>query len=192
MSWIPEKERIFVGTIFANRYAVMKKLLVFALMLIGLSAAAQNFEGTFVQTKTLKVSGKTIKSEGTISYTAPDQLAMLYTKPDGDYFIIDGPIVRMDMRGVTADVNTSGNKAVQAQRNAILYGIQGKYEDIAKDLDADCTVTPVKGGKHVVIKVRKTMPKGYSGMQLDYNRNGRITRMVLEEFGGISTEYILK
>lgn len=192
MSWIPKKERIFAGTIFANRYAVMKKLLVFALMLIGLSAAAQNFEGTFVQTKTLKVSGKTIKSEGTISYTAPDQLAMLYTKPDGDYFIIDGPIVRMDMRGVTADVNTSGNKAVQAQRNAILYGIQGKYEDIAKDLDADCTVTSVKGGKHVVIKVRKTMPKGYSGMQLDYNRNGRITRMVLEEFGGISTEYILK
>ena len=192
MSWIPKKERIFAGTIFANRYAVMKKLLVFALMLIGLSAAAQNFEGTFVQTKTLKVSGKTVKSEGTISYTAPDQLAMLYTKPDGDYFIIDGPIVRMDMRGVTADVNTSGNKAVQAQRNAILYGIQGKYEDIAKDLDADCTVTSVKGGKHVVIKVRKTMPKGYSGMQLDYNRNGRITRMVLEEFGGISTEYILK
>ena len=169
----------------------MKKLLVFALMLIGLSAAAQNFEGTFVQTKTLKVSGKTIKSEGTISYTAPDQLAMLYTKPDGDYFIIDGPIVRMDMRGVTADVNTSGNKAVQAQRNAILYGIQGKYEDIAKDLDADCTVTSVKGGKHVVIKVRKTMPKGYSGMELDYNKAGRITKMVLEEFGGISTEYVV-
>ena len=30
-----------------------------------------------------------------------------------------------------------------------------------------------------------------SGMELDYNPKGRITRMVLEEVGGISTEYII-
>lgn len=170
----------------------MKKILVLMLLLAGFTAGAQNFEGTFTQTKTLKVSKKTFKSEGTISYTAPDQLAMLYTKPDGDFFIIDGPIVRMDLNHIAAEVNTDNNKAARAQRNAILYGVQGKYEQIAKEMDADCTVTAAKGGgKHVVIKVRKTLPKGYSGMELDYNKAGRITRMVLEEFGGISTEYLM-
>ena len=169
----------------------MKKLLAFVLLLCCFAAGAQNFEGTFKQAKTLKVSGRVIKSEGNITFTAPDQLAMLYTNPDGDYFIIDGPFVRMDLRGVALDVDTKTNKLVASQRNALLYSILGKYEDVAKEMDADCTVTPKNGGKHVVIKARKISPKGYSGVELDYGKNGQLSRMVLEEFGGISTEYIL-
>ena len=170
----------------------MKKILTIALLLCGLAAGAQSLEGTFTQAKTLKISGKVIKSEGEITYTAPDQLAMLYTNPEGDYFIIDGPQVRMDLRGVALDVNSTGNKLVQGQRNAILYSVAGKYEDIAKEMDADCTVTAGKnGGKHVVLKMRKAIPKGYTGMELDYNKQGKLTRMVLEEAGGISTEYII-
>ena len=170
----------------------MKKILVLTLLLVGLNAGAQSFESTFVQTKTLKMTGKKIVSEGTISYTEPANLAMLYTKPDGDYFIVDGPYLRFDLRGVSLDVDTSTNKTVRIQRNAILYGIQGRYEDIAKEMEADLDVSNVKGGKHVVIKVRKPALKGYTGMELDYNAKGRITRMVLEEAGGISTEYLVK
>jgi len=170
----------------------MKKIFVLALLLVGLNAGAQSFESTFVQTKTLKMTGKKIVSEGTITYTEPANLAMIYSKPEGDYFIVDGPFLRFDLRGVSLDVDTSTNKTVRIQRNAILYGIQGKYEDIAKEMDADLTVTDVKGGKHVVIKVRKPALKGYTGMELDYNAKGRITRMVLEEAGGISTEYLVK
>ena len=170
----------------------MKKLLVLLLLLAGFTAGAQSFESTFVQTKTLKLTGKKIVSEGTITYTAPENLAMIYSKPEGDYFIVDGPFLRFDLRGVSLDVNTDKNKTVRQQRNAILYGIQGKYEEIAKEMDADCSVSAVKGGKHVVIKARKPAPKGYTGMELDYNAKGRITRMVLEEAGGISTEYLVK
>ena len=171
----------------------MKKLLVLLLLLgAGFTAGAQSFESTFVQTKTLKLTGKKIVSEGSITYTAPESLAMLYTEPDGDYFIVDGPFLRFDLRGTSLDVNTDKNKTVRLQRNAILYGIQGKYEDIAKEMDAECSVSAVKGGKHVVIKARKPAPKGYTGMELDYNAKGRITRMVLEEAGGISTEYLVK
>ena len=170
----------------------MKKIFVLALLLVGLNAGAQSFESTFVQTKTLKMTGKKIVSEGTITYTEPANLAMIYSKPEGDYFIVDGPFLRFDLRGVSLDVDTNTNKTVRIQRNAILYGIQGKYEDIAKEMDADLTVSDVKGGKHVVIKVRKPALKGYTGMELDYNAKGRITRMVLEEAGGISTEYLVK
>ena len=170
----------------------MKKIFVLALLLVGLNAGAQSFESTFVQTKTLKMTGKKIVSEGTITYTEPANLAMIYSKPEGDYFIVDGPFLRFDLRGVSLDVDTSTNKTVRIQRNAILYGIQGKYDDIAKEMDADLTVSDVKGGKHVVIKVRNPALKGYTGMDLDYNAKGRITRMVLEEAGGNSTEYLEK
>ena len=171
----------------------MKKILVItALLAAALTAGAQSFEGTFKQAKTLKVTGKVIKSEGNITYTAPDQLAMLYTTPDGDYFIIDGPFLRMDLRGISLDVNTENNKVVRPQRNAILYSIAGRYEEIATEMDADCTVSAGKnGGKHVVLKMRKVLPKAYSGMELDYDKAGKLTRMVLEEAGGISTEYLL-
>ena len=162
------------------------------MLFCGITAGAQSFESSFVQTKTLHLTGKKIVSEGTLTYTEPENLAMIYSKPEGDYFIVDGPFLRFDLRGVALDVNTDNNKTVRMQRNAIMYGIQGKYEDIAKEMDADCTVTPQKGGKHVVIKVRKPVVKGYTGMELDYNAKGRITRMVLEEAGGISTEYLLK
>ena len=171
----------------------MKKIiLISALLAATLTAGAQSFEGTFTQAKTLKISGKVIKSEGSISYTAPDQLAMLYSKPDGDYFIIDGPFLRMDMRGIALDVNTDNNKTVKSQRNAILYSISGQYEEIAKEMNATCKVTKSSaGGKHVSIKVKEALPKGYSGLELDYKANGQLSKMILEEFGGISTEYIL-
>lgn len=170
----------------------MKKLLVIAALLaVSLTAGAQNFEGTFTQAKTLKATGRVIKSEGEITYTAPDQLAMIYSKPDGDYFIIDGPFLRLDMRGTAMDLNTDNNKAVQAQRNAILYSISGQYEQIAKDMNATCTVTKTAGGKHVSIKMKQTQPRGYSGLELDYKANGQLTKMILEEFGGISTEYVI-
>ena len=112
----------------------MRKILAFVLLLCGISAGAQNFSGTFDQVKTLKVSGKTIKSAGEITFTAPDQLAMLYTKPDGDFFIIDGDMIRMDMKGVQADVDTKTNKTVALQRNALIYSCLGQYEKIAKEM----------------------------------------------------------
>ena len=171
----------------------MKKLLVIAALLAAsLTAGAQSFEGTFTQAKTLKATGRVIKSEGNITYTAPDQLAMLYTQPDGDYFIIDGPFLRLDMRGTAMDLNTEGNKTVRAQRNAILFSISGEYEKIAQEMDATCTVTKTSGGKHVSIKVKNPQPRGYSALELDYKANGQLQKMVLEEGGGISTEYIIK
>ena len=170
----------------------MRKILAFVLLLCGISAGAQNFSGTFDQVKTLKVSGKTIKSAGEITFTAPDQLAMIYTKPDGDFFIIDGDQIRMDMRGVQADSYAKTNKTVALQRNALIYSCTGQYEKIAKEMDADCSVTPGKnGGKHVELKVKKPSPKGYSGVVLEYNKAGLVQSLILEEFGGISTEYIL-
>ena len=170
----------------------MKKITVFvALLLACLTAGAQSLEGTFTQTRTL-LSGKTLKGAGTITYTAPDQLAMLFTQPEGDYFIIDGPFLRMDRRGTALDVNTDNNKLIQSQRNAILYSISGRYEDIAKEMDADCKVTNTKGGgKHVVITARKPKATGYSGLELDYLKNGQLQKMVLKESGGISEEYLL-
>ena len=171
----------------------MKRFLVILLLLSTvLTLQAQTFKGTFSQVKTMKVSGLSIKSRGDISFSAPDKLKMEYTNPEGDYFIISGDRMFMDMRGVSLDVDTSSNQTVRCQCNALLYGLSGQYGKIAEEMDADCTVKEDADGKHVTLKMRKATPRSYTGMQLDYGKNGRIRRMVLEEFGGISTEYLLQ
>ena len=165
-----------------------KTITLLTALLIGLTAFAEDH---FVQTKTIKASGKTIVSEGTYTFKAPDQLVMLYTKPDGDFFIIDGPIIRMDMRGVTAEIDTSKNALAKGQRNTLLNSMTGNYKAIATDMDASLTETQKGGLKVVTITANKPAPKGYSKLILTY-KGAVLTTLVLEEFNGISTEYVLK
>lgn len=167
----------------------MKKIcILLTLLCLSLSALAEN---SFVQTKTIKASGKKIVSEGTYTYKAPDQLVMLYTKPDGDFFIIDGPIIRMDMRGNAAEIDTTKNALAKAQRNTLLNSLSGNYKAIATDMDASLSETTRNGLKIVTITANKPAPKGYSKLVLTY-KGSALTVLVLEEFNGISTEYILK
>ena len=69
--------------------------------------------------------------------------------------------------------------------------IMGEYETAAADNDAELKVTEKNGVKTVTMTARKTAPRGYSQIIMEYAKN-RPVRMVLEEFGGILTEYIFK
>lgn len=169
-----------------------KTLLVLSLLLAALLAGAQNIESQFVQTKTLKASGKKIVSEGTFSFTAPDQLAMLYSKPDGDYFIIDGPLVRTMTKGTEVNLDTSKNPQAGKLRATLLNCIVGKMEQVAADNDGELSVTEKGGVKTATVTARQNLPKGYSKVSAQYRKDGVCTLLVLEEFGGIVTEYKLK
>lgn len=170
----------------------MKKILTAILLLASLTAGAQTIESTFVQTRTIQASGKKIVSEGTFSFTAPDQLAMLYTKPDGDYIIIDGPFVRTMTKGTEVNLDTRTNAQAQKLSSTLLNCIKGNYQQVAEDNDGDLSVSEKGGVKTVTIKVRKPAPRGYSGVTVKYRKDGTPTEMTLDEFGGISTHYVLK
>lgn len=173
----------------------MKKVLTAVLFLACLgafSASAQTIESLFTQTRTIQASGKKIVSEGTFSFTAPDQLAMLYTKPDGDYIIIDGPFVRTMTKGTEVNLDTRTNAQARNLSNTLLNCILGKYQQVADDNDGDVSVSEKGGVKTVTIKVRKQAPRGYSGVTIKYRKDGTCTEMTLDEFGGISTHYVLK
>lgn len=172
----------------------MKKLILTALFLslAALTAWAQNIESSFVQTRTIQASGKKIVSEGTISFTAPDQLAMLYTKPDGDYIIIDGPFVRTMTKGTEVNLDTRTNAQAKNLSRTLLNCLTGNYLQVAEDNDGELSVNEKGGVKTVTIKVRKPAPRGYSGVVIKYGKDGSVQELTLDEFGGISTLYQLK
>ena len=85
----------------------MKKILLLAVLICCASlAGAQTLESEFTQTRTIKASGKTVKSEGVVSFKAPDQLTMTYTQPQGEYLVISGPMLRSNTQGKQLSVDT--------------------------------------------------------------------------------------
>ncbi|MBO5581732.1 MAG: outer-membrane lipoprotein carrier protein LolA, partial [Bacteroidales bacterium] len=99
----------------------MKKIFVFlCLALLGLSAGAQDLSCTFTQKKTLKAVHKVIPGSGTVTFTAPDQLTMMYDEPQGEYLIIDGNQLKNAVKGKAITVDTSKNAYMRNLRNTLL------------------------------------------------------------------------
>lgn len=163
--------------------------MLFALACCALSANAQTLECTFTQVRTIQISAKVIRSEGKVTFTPPDEMAMTYTQPEGEYLIISGPMLRMNSMGQKLNIDTTKNPHFQNLRNTLLNCITANYEQAAIDNDAELKVTEKGGVKTVTMTARKPQPRGYSKIVMDYNQKNLPVRMILEEFGGITTDY---
>lgn len=172
----------------------MKKYLVLALVLL-LSPAmihAQQLKSQFTRIITLPVSNKVVHAKGNVTFTAPDKLEMLYSDPNGEYLIIDGKMLRTKAGGKEMKIDTGKNGVFRKLRNTLLNCINGNYEQAAKDNDAEIKVAQEGGIKTVTLTARKAAVQGYSKIILDYNKKNFPVRMVLEEFGGLLTEFQFK
>ncbi len=166
--------------------------LIIIAMLLSMAAFAQtNVETDFTQTKVLKVSGKTTEKAGHIVFDGNDHLTMTYTQPEGDYFIIEGNMVKINMDGKKADLDANKVKMVGLQRSTLLNCLNGNWEQAAVDNNAELTVTEEKGMRNVSIVAKGKIPKGgYKSVELTYRlSDGKITKMVLEEAIGIINTY---
>ena len=171
----------------------MKKLLILlALLACGLSATAQEMSCTFTQKKTIKATKKVIPGEGTITFTAPDQLKMMYDVPEGEYLIIDGMTMKSCVKGKVVTFDTTKNPRMRKMRNTLLNCITGDYEKAAEENDASLIVEQKGDVKTVTIMAKKQQPTGYAHIIIDYNKKGLPVRMALDEFTGILTEYSFK
>ena len=164
-------------------------------MLLSVRAfAQQQYDTDFTQTKVMKVSGKTTNKAGHIVFDGNDHLSMTYTEPEGDYFIIDGNMVRINMDGKKADLDSEKVKMVQLQRATLLNCLSGNWEQAAEDNNADLNIVEKDGLKTVSIVARGKVPRGgYNSVELTYRlSDGMMTKMILEEVIGIQNTYEMK
>ena len=169
--------------------------LIIIAMLFSVSAFAQQiFDTDFTQTKLLKVSGKTTEKTGHLVFDGNDHLTMTYTEPEGEYFIIEGNQVKINMDGKKADLDADKAKMVKLQRSTLLNCLSGNWEQAAEDNNADLTVTEDKGFRNVLIKAKGKVPRGgYSSVELTYRlSDGMMIKMVLEEAIGSINTYEIK
>ena len=169
--------------------------LIILAMLFSFSAfAQQTFDTEFTQTKVMKISGKTTEKAGHLVFDGNDHLSMIYNKPEGEYFIIEGNQVKVNMDGKKADLDAEKVKMVGLQRTTLLNCLSGNWEQAATDNNAELTVTEDKGFSNVLIKAKGKVPRGgYSSVELTYRlSDGMMIKMVLEEAIGTINTYEIK
>ena len=163
-------------------------LIIIAVLFSVAAIAQQRYDTDFTQTRVMKVSGKTTTKAGHLVFDGIDQLSMIYSEPEGEFFIIDGNMVKINLDGATKV------KMVKLQRATLLNCLSGNWEQAAIDNNAEATVTEEGGYSHILIKAKGRVPRGgYSSVELTYRMSDHIlTRMVLEETNGVVNTYEMK
>ena len=169
-------------------------LIIIALLFSVSAWAQQTYDTEFTQTRVLKVSGKTTNKAGHLVFDGNDQLTMTYTEPENEFFIIEGNMVKINMDGKKANLDADKVKMVQLQRSTLLNCLSGNWEQAAEDNNAELTVTEDNGYRNVLIKARgKVARGGYASVEITYRLDDDImTKMILEEAGGIENTYEIK
>lgn len=168
--------------------------LIIIMMLLSFGAYAQKIDADFSQIREMKVSGKTTAMEGHINFDGADQLSMIYSNPEGDYFIIEGNLVKINLLKKKAELDAEKVAMVKVQRSTLLNCLSGNWEQAAIDNNAESTISEKDGFRHVLIKAKGKVPKGgYSSVELTYRiSDGNLTKMVLEEAIGVKNTYEMK
>ena len=169
--------------------------LILIAMLFSVTAFAQKtFDTDFTQTKLMKISGKTTDKVGHLTFDGNDQLSMIYTQPQGDYFKIEGNMVKINMDGKKADLDAEKVKMVGLQRATLLNCLAGNWEQAAADNNAELTIKEEKGVKIISIVAKGKVPKGgYKSVELTYRlSDNALVKIILEEAIGIVNTYEIK
>ncbi len=174
----------------------MKRMLLFAAaVLFSVTVwAQQSIDADFTQVRHLKVSGKTTDKAGHISFDGKDQLSMIYSEPEGEFFIVDGNQVKMNLNGKKAELDANKVKLVKLQRATLLNCLSGNWEQAAIDNNAETTVNEKDGFRNILIKAKGKVPRGgYSSVDLTYRlSDGMLVKMILEEAIGVINTYEMK
>lgn len=192
----------------------MKRLVIIAMMLLGLHAFAQEDNvlpektqkiigqieeanadvgtvcGGFRQTKKIFANGRKVNSEGMLYYACPDRFAMHYSEPEGELMVISGDRMAMTRGKKNSVYDLQKNAPMRSLSSTLLLSMQGKVMEIASLNDADVAASIEEYGIKVSLYARKKASKGYSMIELVYNPGGRgLKSMVMVEFNGNSTVY---
>ena len=157
------------------------------------NASVKNIESGFVQTKTLKASGKKIVSEGTLYFANDGRLSMKYSKPAGELLVVNGNKFHMNKGGKSSTFDTSKNQMMGSLARTLTGCIKGCPQQVATDNGAEISETETAEGYVVTLTAGAGAKRGYSKIVLVYRKSDCVlTKMTMEEVSGISTLYEMK
>ena len=156
------------------------------------NALVKNVESKFTLVKTIKASGKTINSEGTLYYKAEGgKLAMRYSKPAGELLIVNGNRFYMNKGGHASNFDISKNAMIGGIANTLTGCIKGCPSKVAADSKGGISSVETAAGYEVTITpAAQNGRRSYSKIMLTYRKSDSLlVKMVLVEPTGITSVY---
>ncbi len=152
--------------------------------------AITSFEGRIE--KELKRKDTTIVQHGNIHYISPDKMAALFD--DGDYMIINGNRMSVDIGIFHGKFKLSRNKTMRSVSKIFLYGIQGRCKDFLEE-SRYTMETIQKDGLQIVqytTKKKHFLGLGYRVVIFKYDLNDLLVReLVLIDYSNIIDSFVI-
>ena len=152
--------------------------------------AITSFEGRIE--KELKRKDTTIVQHGNIHYISPDKMAALFD--DGDYMIINGNRMSVDIGIFHGKFKLSRNKTMRSVSKIFLYGIQGRCKDFLEE-SRYTMETIQKDGLQIVqytTKKKHFLGLGYRVVIFKYDLNDLLMReLVLIDYNNIIDSFVI-
>ena len=152
--------------------------------------AITSFEGRIE--KELKRKDTTIVQHGNIHYISPDKMAALFD--DGDYMIINGNRMSVDIGIFHGKFKLSRNKTMRSVSKIFLYGIQGRCKDFLEE-SRYTMETIQKDGLQIVqytTKKKHFLGLGYRVVIFKYDLNDLLMReLVLIDYSNIIDSFVI-
>ncbi len=173
----------------------MKKLTIIAFLIISTIAtwAQRTYDADFTQIKVTKGSETMVEKAGHLVFDGAENLVMTYSQPEGESFIIEGNLVKINMDGKNVVLNADKLKSVGSQRATLLNCMAGNWEQAAIDNDAETTIIEEDGNRTIFIDARgakKTVKGGYITVTVTYRiADGALLTMILEQKNGVINTY---
>lgn len=173
----------------------MKKLTLITLLIFAtLSLMAQHsYDADFTQIKVTKGSETMVEKAGHLVFDGAENLVMIYSQPEGESFIIEGNLVKINMDGKNVVLHADKLKSVGSQRATLLNCMAGNWEQAAIDNDAETTIIEEDGNRTIFIDARgakKTVKGGYITVTVTYRiADGALLTMILEQKNGVINTY---
>lgn len=148
------------------------------------------FQGHFTQVKSFLANNRKVNSEGSL-YHSKGKLAMIYSQPETDRFIINGERMYMVRGKKESRYDLNVNKPMKKLASTLLYSMQGQIRQLALENNANVTARKAGGFTVVTLTANEKSSKGYSLIELYYGSDHVLHSMDMVEFNGNSTLYTM-
>ena len=156
------------------------------------NASVTTITSPVTETKTMP-NGKQFVSNGNFYFSSPNLLAIHYTKPEGDYLIINTEdIAQKKKNGKSFNMSLKKNERMQVLSSTLLNCISGKLIALAEMHNATVKSSEANGVITLTFTADAKAAKDFKMIELTYDKaTMRIKTMALTDKNNIVTKYTM-
>ena len=170
------------GRMCFDSQIVMRKFLIFVLMLSGIFAYGQNLSCSFVQTVRSSMIQGSMVSEGRMWFCPPDKVRWEYVSPVSNALVMNGNEAFIVADGNARKVDMGSGGMFKGIADIMLAGVSGSGED-RFDVQKD-------GQRMTLVPKRRDMKRLFAKVELEMRDDGLPLSVLITSQNGDSTHIL--